>query len=361
MTGHAWGRGANDSEAAVIVYRLLACGASWCGCFALAGTLSHPVFSDYSALSTNLELARRSLSPLTAAQLPRRLTQSGTRLSEQPIDLSQETFVLYVPSPAPPQGYTLLVFVPPWQDARLPGGWTSALDRYHVIFVSAARSGNEETVLGRREPLALLAEHNVVVRYPVDPQRVYLAGFSGGARVALRLALAYPDVFRGAILNAGSDPIGDTDIALPPRDLFLQFQSSSRLVYLTGEADLTHLEMAAVSMRSMRKWCMFDTDAEVISRVGRSVAGHEVADSAALSRALEAVLRPVTPDPDRLASCRSGLEGELLAKLQQVESLIATGRRDAALESLKEVDRRFGGLAALRSLELAGKIALLPK
>src|SRR5439155_14414515 len=101
-----------------------------------------------------------------------------------------------------------------------------------------------------------------------------------------------------------------------------------RLVYLTGEADLTHLEMAAVSMRSMRKWCMFDTDAEVISRVGRSVAGHEVADSAALSRALEAVLRPVTPDPHRLASCRSGLEGELLAKLQQVESLIATGRRD---------------------------------
>ena len=101
----------------MIVYRLLAFGASWCGCFALAGTLSHPVFSDYSALSTNVELARRSLSPLTAAQLPRRLTQSGTRLSEQPIDLSQETFVLYVPSPAPPQGYTLLVFVPPWQDA----------------------------------------------------------------------------------------------------------------------------------------------------------------------------------------------------------------------------------------------------
>src|SRR5256886_9696067 len=89
-----------------------------------------------SALSTNLELARRSLSPLTAAQLPRILTQSGRRLSEQPIDLSQETFVLYVPSPAPPQGYTLLVFVPPWQDARVPVGWTSALDRYHVIFVS---------------------------------------------------------------------------------------------------------------------------------------------------------------------------------------------------------------------------------
>jgi len=340
---------------------LLAFAAFSCACFAPAGTLSHPVFTDYFALSTNLELARRSLSPLTAAQLPRILTQSGTRLSEQPIDLSQETFVLYVPSPAPPQGYALLVFVPPWQDARLPVGWTAVLDRYHVIFVSAARSGNEESVLGRREPLALLAEHNVLARYPVDPQRVYLAGFSGGARVAQRLALAYPDVFRGAILNAGSDPIGDADIALPPRDLFLRFQSSSRLVYLTGEADLTHLEMAAVSMRSMRKWCVFDTDAEVISRTGRSPAAHEVADSAALSRALEAMLRPARADPDKLASCRAALESELLAKLQQVDSLIATGKGAAAQQSLKEIDRHFGGLAAPRSVELAGRIELPPK
>jgi poly(3-hydroxybutyrate) depolymerase len=206
------------------------------------------------------------------------------------------------------------VFVPPWHDARLPVGWTAVLDRYHVIFVSAARSGNEETVLGRREPLALLAEHNVLARYPVDPQRVYLAGFSGGA-----------------------------------------------LVYLTGEADLTHLEMAAVSMRSMRKWCVFDTDAEVISRTGRSLAAHEVADSAALSRALEAMLRPARPDPEKLASCRSGLDSELLAKLQQVDSLIATGKAAAAQESLKEIDRRFGGLAAPHAVELAGKIELLPK
>jgi hypothetical protein len=114
-------------------------------------------------------------------------------------------------------------------------------------------------------------------------------------------------------------------------------------------------------MRSMGKWCVFDTDAEVISRTGHSLAAHEVADSAALSRALEAMLRPVRPDPDKLASCRSGLESELLAKLQQVESLIASGKRAAAQESLKEIDRRFGGLAAPRSLELAGKMELLPR
>jgi len=73
------------------------------------------------------------------------------------------------------------------------------------------------------------------------------------------------------------------------------------------------------------------------------------------------MLRPPRPDPEKLASCRSGLESELLAKLQQVESFIASGKGAAAQESLKEIDRRFGGLAAPRAVELAGKIELLPK
>jgi len=73
------------------------------------------------------------------------------------------------------------------------------------------------------------------------------------------------------------------------------------------------------------------------------------------------MLRPARPDPDKLASCRAALESELLAKLQQVESHTATGKGAAARQSLKEIDRRFGGLAAPRSIELAGKVELLPK
>jgi len=91
----------------------------------------------------------------------------------------------------------------------LPQEWVSVLDRYGVIFVSAARSGNDESVSGRREPLALLAAHNIMKEHPVDPEHIYVAGFSGGSRIALRLALGYPDLFHGAILNAGSDSIGD--------------------------------------------------------------------------------------------------------------------------------------------------------
>lgn len=258
-----------------------------------------------------------------------------------------------MPSQVPLHGYALLVFVPPWPDARLPQGWAPVLDRYGVIFVSAARSGNDMSPLGRREPLALTAVENIIRRYPVDSERLYIGGFSGGSRVALRLALGYPDIFRGALLNAGSDPIGNADLPLPPKDLFLRFQNSTRLVYATGEEDPGSLALDEQSVHSMREWCVFDVDAEVTRRIGHESAGHEVATPAALSRALHALLNPVEPDPNKLAACRSAIEVKLAAQFRQVESLITSGKHDDAHKLLQQIDVRFGGLAAPRSLDLA--------
>ena len=306
------------------------------------------VFADYSELSRSAERAHRMLSPLVAAQIERHATRSGKKMVEQAIRLSDEKFVLYRPSQSVAGRYALLVFVPPWQDARLPPGWAAALDRYGVIYVSAARSGNEESVLDRREPLALLAAQNVLRRYPVDPDRVYVGGFSGGARVAMRLALAYPDVFRGAILNAGSDPIGDPQVPLPPKELFFRFQDSSHIVYVTGAADTSQLSSDLASMRSMRKLCVFDVESHV-----EPAAGHEAAGTSALFWALSALQHGARADSAVLAACRSGIEKELDRKIQQVESLTASGRHDDAQQLLLRIDAQYGELAAPRSVGLA--------
>lgn len=306
------------------------------------------VFTDYSQHSSSSELARRMLSPLAAAQLDRQMARSGQRMVAQSIRLPDEKFIVYVPSPRPARGFALLVFVPPWQDARLPQGWAAALDRYGVIFVSAARSGNDEGVMDRREPLALLAAQNIVRRYPVDPERVYIAGFSGGSRVALRLALAYPDVFRGAVLNAGSDPIGNSQIPLPPKDLFFRFQSSTHLVYVTGEGDTFQLNSDLDSMHSMRKWCVFDVEGHV-----EPSGSHAVAGSTAFSWALGALMHDAPPDPKRLAACRLAIEEELSVTMRQVESLVADDRHDEAQKLLMKIDEHYGGLAAPRSIDLA--------
>ena len=305
-------------------------------------------FDAVTPLSSNAELVRRMLSPLAGTLIPGAVARLGKPLAEQPIDPRRERFAVYVPARAPPAGYGLLVFVPPWEEAVLPPGWAPVLDRDGVIFVSAARSGNNASPLSRREPLALIAAANLMARYKVDRARIYVGGFSGGSRVAMRLALGYPDLFRGAVLNAGSDPIGEGRVPLPPRELFETFQTSTRLVYATGARDGGVLSEDEASTSAMRRSCVFDLVPQVTALVG-----HRVLDSGGLARALDALAAPARPDPARLATCRAGLEAALAAKFQQVDALLAQGRRAEARALLTRIDQRFGGLAAPRSLELA--------
>jgi pimeloyl-ACP methyl ester carboxylesterase len=309
------------------------------------------VFDAVTPLSGNAQIVRRMLSPLAAAAIPGAAARLGKPLAEQPIDPRQERFAVYVPARAPAAGYGLLVFVPPWDEAALPPGWAPVLDRDGVIFASAARSGNEASPLSRREPLALIAAANLIARYHVDPARVWVGGFSGGSRVAMRLALGYPDLFRGALLNDGSDPIGEGRVPLPPRDLFETFQARTRLVYATGAKDAGVLAEDEASMSSMRRSCVFG----LVSQI-EALTGHRVLDSGRLARALDALDAPARPGPARLAACRAGLEADLAAKFQQVGALVAAGRRSEARALLTRIDQRFGGLAAPRSVDLAGQL-----
>jgi pimeloyl-ACP methyl ester carboxylesterase len=310
-------------------------------------------FTEYSPLAANSEMVRRLYSPLAAAEIERMVARSGNKLIEQSIDLAQERFTDYVPAHAPPQGYGLLVFIPPWQEAGLPRRWAEVFEQHGVIFVSAARSGNDEEPFTRREPLALLAAHNIMQRYPVNREHVFIGGLSGGSRIALRVALGYPDLFRGALLNAGSDPLDAVPPIIPPRELFAKFQEATRIVFVTGERDEYHLSLDGLTRQSMRHWCVFDVDSEVERGVG-----HEPATPAALSRALEVLLRPPAPVPRQLASCRADIERDLAARLDKARALAAEGKRDAAQKLLLEIDRHYGGLAAPGSLEL--QAALTP-
>jgi pimeloyl-ACP methyl ester carboxylesterase len=221
------------------------------------------------------------------------------------------------------------------------------LDQYGVIFISAAQSGNDADVYGRRIPLALNAATNILQRYAVDPQRVYVGGTSGGSRVAMRVALAYPDLFHGAMLNAGSDEIDNDYIPLPPRDLFYQFQSSTRLIYITGDADSVNLNKDAASRGAMRDWCQFNTDSEVMLWTG-----HGVADAGSLLRVLKLLQTPLQTDEKKLAACRSAIDQDMEAQLARAGTLNAAGKRAETKALLGKIDRCFGGLAAPRSVSL---------
>jgi pimeloyl-ACP methyl ester carboxylesterase len=315
------------------------------------GLQSDVVFSDYSPLSSSAELLRRLLSPLNAVQVSKKSARSAVALRDQPIDLAQERFTVYVPAHPPSQGYGLLVFVPPWENAMLPRGWAAILDRHGVIFVSAANSGNAANVLDRREPLALLGAHNIMQRFRVDSERIYIGGFSGGSRVAMHLALAYPDVFRGAFLNAGSDPIGDAPTPLPPPELFSRFQEMTRIVYISGQNDAANVDKDAASTQSMLEWCVFDWYAERSPWMG-----HEVAGPTVLGRALDMLDKHAEPKLARLNNCRLHIDQELGKQIDQANDLLAAGNVDGARRLLNKIDTRYGGMAAPRSVDLAARI-----
>jgi len=333
--------------------RVKTCAAAWTipvllGAAAPIAPGLHPsiTFDRASPLASTAEIVRRTFSPLAAQHIAATYSLAG-----QPIDIAHETFTLYVPEHRPPQGYALLVFVPPTELNKVPPGWAAVLDDKGVIFVSAAHSGNDTKVESRRMPLAVIAAEQLMHDYAVDPSRVLAGGFSGGSRVALRLVLAYPDVFHGALLNSDADPIGTAAIPLPPVDLFHRFQESSRVFYITGELDAAARGMQASSESSLQAWCVFDVHATAMPH-----AGHTPADARALSLALDTLLDPAPTRHDGLAECRARVQSELASEVQRIEALIATGDKAAARQALTGLDAKFGNLVAVQILALEKKM-----
>jgi len=252
------------------------------------------------AVQAQEEVRFSASSPLAA---PAEIGRRFRAIVEGSVDLAQERFVLYVPPEMPEAGYGLLVFVPPWDSGGVPRGWPAALDRLGVIYVAAQNSGNRQRVVDRRVPLALLAAINLMKSRKIDPDRVYVGGFSGGSRVAMRIALAYPDLFRGAFLDAGADPIGDSDNPVPPADLLRLFQERSRLAYVYGENDSINERNTMQSINSMRHWCQYSVWSEIIPWKG-----HEIATAQALSRAFDFLTESSPADLAKIEACRGALQ-----------------------------------------------------
>jgi pimeloyl-ACP methyl ester carboxylesterase len=252
---------------------------------------------------------------------------------------------------SPPEGHSEILTFDQYTPLASNLGWETAFDTQGVIFVSATRSGNEDSPLGRREPLAILAAYNVIQRFPVDRSRVYIAGFSGGSRIALRLALGYPDLFRGAFLDAGSDPIGEPDLPLPPRTLFEQFRVSSRLIYVTGTRDEFHMTQQSGSVGSMTHFCVVNVSTQPIAGLG-----HTPAPPSVVAAALRTLGRAVPPASSRAEQCWTRLTAEVDGELSEAEAKMDRGDAKAARRLLDRIDKRFSGLAAPRSVALAQKL-----
>jgi pimeloyl-ACP methyl ester carboxylesterase len=305
-------------------------------------------FTDTTPLARNGELIKRLLSPFAYADLANKTDPAA--LNALPIDPNNEKFGLYVPTEKPAKGYGLLVWVSPLEGAGMPFGWSATLEDRGVIFVTAARSGNETSPLGRRIPLALTAAANVVRNYPIDSNRIWIAGFSGGSRVAERMALAYPDVFSGAILDGSSDTIGSADLPLPPREDFERLLDRMSIVFSTGQVDEYNTEDAKRVVSSLRQHCFDRLSVEV-----RPHEGHDAMNGRSLAKAIEFLDRTREEPLPADRQCREELYSKIDGELARADAMVQHGSRGARA-AIRTIDRRYGRLAAPRSLELRARV-----
>ena len=122
------------------------------------------------------------------------------------LDPGSESYFVHVPeSYAGDVPYGLVVFIDADEIvSEVPVGWASVLDARQMLFVAPENGGNDQDS-DRRMGLAVLGALEMMKRYRIDPSRVYVAGYSGGARMAGMLGFYQADVFHGTIQNCGAD------------------------------------------------------------------------------------------------------------------------------------------------------------
>jgi hypothetical protein len=162
---------------------------------------------DYSRMANEQRAA--ALAIRTGIQaLPGALPNIGEKASgfEWSFNLSQEKFFISVPiSYAGHQPFGVFVFISPSDECTaVPPGWGTVLQQKNLIFIAPQNAGNNQPT-SRRAGLAVLAASKLLEMAKLDTNRVYAAGFSGGARVASYVSFLRPTLFSGVFAVCGVD------------------------------------------------------------------------------------------------------------------------------------------------------------
>lgn len=167
----------------------------------------------------------------------------------------------------------VLVYISPSNSGGIPEHWQAVLGDRNLIWVAANQSGN--SVDPRlRIVYSLLAPAFIDRNYEIDTGRIFIAGLSGGGRVASMVAPEYPTLFRGAIYICGVNSFGRRS-----REELERIRSG-RFVFLTGSEDFNRGETKRVYNRYLR------TDVENSFYLEIAGMGHQNPDAARFAEAI---------------------------------------------------------------------------
>lgn len=154
-------------------------------------------------------------------------------------DSAKQRYELFVP-PKPrdrKHGHPVVLFI---SAGDAPAGWSqlaAVCKQQGILFASPHGAGNN-TPMPRRVRIVLDVLDDIRREHPVDPDRTYLAGFSGGGRVACAIAFALPELFGGVIPVCAGGELRD--------EPWLRHRAIERLslAFVTGTNDFNRGEVS---------------------------------------------------------------------------------------------------------------------
>lgn len=194
----------------------------------------------------------------------------------QNYDSRQQRYERFVP-PAPKSrndGSPAILFVSAGDN---PAGWSqleSVCRQKGIVFASPYDAGNN-TPMPRRVRIVLDVLDDLRRQCRIDPDRTYIAGFSGGGRVACAIAFALPELFGGALPVCAGGELRE--------EPWLRHRAIDRLsiAFLTGTEDFNQGEVERFR-GPMFSEMGIRTKVTVVPKLG-----HSIPDAKAFQAALE--------------------------------------------------------------------------
>ena len=138
---------------------------------------------------------------VAAQDLPRGVIVDDVKSAADP----SQSYSLYLPSSySSDRHWAVLVgFHPGGRGRAIVEKYRAAGEQYGYIVAASNNSRNGPWAVSAAAIKAIFPD--IAARFTIDPQRIYLTGHSGGARVAMTVALANPSI-AGVIASSGGYP-----------------------------------------------------------------------------------------------------------------------------------------------------------
>jgi pimeloyl-ACP methyl ester carboxylesterase len=236
----------------------------------------------------------------------------------------QEYELFAPPSAGAKKTHPVILFISP---SNQPSGWNqlqAVCKQMGIIFASPYGAGND-CPSPKRVRIVLDVLDDLRRKYPTDPDRTYLAGFSGGGRIACSVAFALPEYFGGILPICASGELRE--------ESWLRERVINRLsvALITGETDFNRSEVERLNGPLL-------TEVGVRTKVWTvPKLGHGIPDAKTLAEAVD-WLEKAAPDRKKLAARYAAM---------RVDGDAAPSREQWSQALLKEAQNRLKQKATL--------------